>query len=278
MRRSFPVLLLALLGGASCVSPLQQYVTFGHAPVWPTQVAGDVGDIVTFEIRPEVAAGTTWSLHCGGRVRFVEAPTSSSLDWTASPHAVRLETVISPWDPRLPDVHTSREWLWYSMREEGESSPLDRELPIHRVAYRELAPVTVASTFAPDKETPELSMTEQGGRVIAHYRTGTRPGVPRQPFVEAMLLESGNKTILYAEVHTDVGTTPKEPTGYDVALSYDKSRVRSEAEIVVVGWLGNDDYWKPFTVVRSRAGAASSIPEIPPEIPKPAAPSHSGAS
>jgi hypothetical protein len=85
-----------------------------------------------------------------------------------------------------------------------------------------------------------------------------------------MLLESGNKTILYAEVHTDVGTTPKEPTGYDVTLSYDKSRVRSEAEIVVVGWLGNDDYWKPFTVLRHRSGTGPSIPEIP----KPVAPAH----
>jgi hypothetical protein len=241
-------------------------------------VSGDVGDIVTFELRPEVAAGTMWSLHCEGRVRFADAPTSSSLDWTANPHAVRLEAIISPWDPRPPDEHTSRNWLFYSMRDEGESSPLDRELPIRRVAYRELAPVTVASTFAPDRKKPELSVSEKGGRVIAQYWTGARPGAPHQPIVEAMLLESGNKTILYAEVHTDVGTTPKEPTGYDVALSYDKSRVRSEAEIVVVGWLGNDDYWQPFTVLRHRAGAAPSIPEIPPEIPKPAAPSHPDAS
>jgi hypothetical protein len=257
----------------ACVSPLQQYVAFGHAPVWPASVPGEVGDLVTFELRPEVHAGSMWSLECRQRVRFADSPTSSSLDWTASPHAVRLETIISPWDPLPPSNETSRGWLSYSMREEGESSVLDRELPIRRVAFRELGPVTVAAVFSPGAEKSGLSVSEQGGRVVVHYRTETQKGVPHQPAVEAMLLESGNRTILYAEVRTNYGTEPKEPIAYEVTLSYDKARVSAPAEIVVAAWHGNGDYWRPFTVVRNRGSGGSSIPEIPaPSPPKNDAP------
>jgi hypothetical protein len=268
MRRPFLILLLmALGGGASCVSPLHQYLAFGRAPVWPAAIPGEVGDVVAFQIRPEVATGSVWSLECRGRVRFADSPETSSLDWTASPHAVRLETIISPWDPLPPNVHTSRDWLSYGMREEGESSVLDRELPIHRVAYREMGPVTVASTFAPSTEKPGVSVSEQGNRVIVHYRTETHPGVARQPAVDAMLLESGNRTILYAEVRMNFGNVPKESIGYDVALSYDKARVSAPAEIIVAAWHGDGDYWKPFTVVRRGGSAGSSIPEIPKPTP-----------
>jgi hypothetical protein len=267
MRRPVLLFLATFVGAASCATPLQQYVAFGRAPVWPAQVPGEVGDIVAFQLRPEVAAGSMWSLECRGRVRFAESPETSSLDWTASPHAIRLETIVSPWDPLPPEVHTSRDWLWYSMREEGESSALDQELPVRRVAYREIGPVTVASIFAPSSGTPEVSVSEQGHRVTVHYRTETQRGVPQQPIVDAMLLESGNRTILYAEVHMNFGTVPKEPIGYDVTLSYDKARVSTPAEIVVVAWHGDGDYSKPFKVIRHGASAASSIPEIPEPTP-----------
>jgi hypothetical protein len=264
---------MALAGAASSASPLQQYVAFGHAPVWPAAVSAEVGDVVAFQLRPEVATGSMWSLECRGRVRFADSPETSSLDWTASPHAVRLETIVSPWDPLPPDEHTSRDWLRYSMREEGESSALERELPFRRVAYREIGPVTVASTLAPSAEKHELSVSEQGHRVTVHYRTETHPGVPRLPTVDAMLLESGNRTILYAEVRTNFGTEPKEPIGYDVALSYDKARVTAPVEVVLVAWQANGDYWKPFTVDRRGGSADSSIPEIPkPTPPKNGAP------
>jgi hypothetical protein len=273
MRRAIQLFLVALAGGASCVSPLQQYVAFGRAPVWPAQISGEVGDIVTFEVRPEVAAGTQWSLECWGRVRFADEPTSSSLDWTATPRAVRLETIVSPWEPLPPEVHTSRNWLSYSMREEGESSLLDRELPIRRVAFKELAPVTVDVVLAPGTAKPELSMSERGSRALVHYRTGTRLGKAHRPTVDAMLLESGNRNILYAEVHANFGIEPKEPIGYEVTLSYDKARASGPVEIVVAAWNGDGDYVKPFTVLRQGGVAASSIPPIPaPTPPKTGAP------
>ena len=267
MRRPIQLLLAVFVGCASCVSPLQQYVAFGHAPVWPAQVPGEVGDVVAFEVRPGVTAGTQWSLECRGRVRFADEPTSSSLDWTANPRAVRLEAIVSPWEPLPPDDRTSRNWLSYGMREEGESSFLDRELPIRRVAYKELAPVTVDAVLAPGTAKPELSVSERGSRAIVHYRTGTRPGTAKRPTVEAMLLESGNRTILYAEVITNFGIEPKEPIGYEVTLSYDKARASRPVEIIVAAWNGDGDYVKPFTVIRQGGATSSSIPPIPPPTP-----------
>ncbi len=234
----------------SCVSYLQQYTAFGNAPVYPDMVSAEVGDLVEFEVRPAVPAGSEWSLQCKGRVRFVDQPTSTSLDWTASPRAVKLETLVSPWDPSPPREHTSRQWLWYAMRDQGESSLLDRELPFHRVAFHEIGPVTFAATYALGGDEPTLTVNSQGERVVVTYRTPTDKGTPVAPIIDAMLLESGGRTILYAEVRTDFGDLPREPVGYDVTLSYAKARVAGPVEIVVAGWTGHGEYWSPFTVTR----------------------------
>jgi hypothetical protein len=240
----------ALVGFVSCVSTVKEYTAFGDAPVHPSVVSGEVGDLVTFEVRPAVSPGSQWSLECYGRVRFANQPTSTSLDWMASPHAVRMETVVSPWDPLPPSLHSSRRWLSYGLRDEGESDMLDRELPIHRVEFKEIAPVTFAATYKIGGDSPTLTVADAGERVVATYRTPTEKGVPQAPKIAAMLLESGNRTILYAEVRTDFSAVPREPMGYDVTLSYAKARVTGPVEVVVVGWVGHDDYWRPFTVTR----------------------------
>lgn len=240
----------ALVGSVSCVSAVKEYSAFGEAPVYPEHVSAEVGDLVPFEVRPAVPVGSEWSLLCWGRVRFAEKTDSSALDWSANPHAVRLETIVSPWDPLPPSEHTSRRWLSYGLLMEGESSVFDRELPFHRVAYKEIGPVTFAATFATGGDAPTLTVADAGERVVATYRTPTEKGVPHAPHVETMLLESGNRTILYAEVRTDFSSVPKEPVRYDVTLSYAKARVQGPVEIIVVGWTGHEDFWRPFTVTR----------------------------
>jgi hypothetical protein len=247
-----------LAGSISCVSALQEYTAFGEAPVHPEVVSAEVGDVVPFEVRPAVPPGSQWSLQCFGRVRFAEHPESSSIDWVANPHAVRLETIVSPWDPLPPSQHTSQHWLGYGLREEGESSVLDRELPFHRVEFKEIGPVTFAATFAIGGDTPKLTVADAGERIIATYRTPTDKGVPLAPHIDAMLLESGTRTILYAEVRTDFGSVPKEPMGYDVTLSYAKARVAGPVEIMVVEWIGHEDYWRPFTVTHYPEKAAKA--------------------
>lgn len=252
----------AFVGCVACVSALREYSAFGNAPLHPSLVSAEVGDLVPFEVRPAVPEGSQWSLLSNGRVRFADQPESSGLDWTASPRAVRLETIVSPWDPLPPSEHSSRGWLNYSLRDEGETLVLDRELPFHRVAFREIAPVTFAAAFALGGDAPTLTVSDRGERVVATYRTPSDKGIPHAPRVDAMLLESGNRTILYAEVRTDFGTIPREMVGYDVTLSYAKMRVGGPVEIIVVGWIGHDAYWKPFTVTR--------FPEKP--TPRPPAP------
>jgi hypothetical protein len=250
MRHHLAASVLALGGCVACVSYLQEYVAFGNAPLSPAPRSAEVGDLVPFEVRPPVPAGSMWSLQIRQRVRFTDTPEATSRDWTASPTAIHLETMVSPWDPPVGREHSSHDWLWYSLRDQGESNVLERDLPFRRVAYREIAPVTFAATFAPGAKEPELSVTERNGRIIATYRTPTEQGTPHAPRIDTMLLESGNRTILYAEVRSDFGNVAREPIGYDVTLSYDKSRVSAPAEILVVGWMGNGDYWKPFTVNR----------------------------
>jgi hypothetical protein len=255
----------ALLASGACVSPLQQYVAFGKAPVFPEAISAEVGDLVPFEVRPAVPAGSRWSLQLKGRVRFVDAPQATSMDWTATPRAIHLETLVSPWDPPPAGGHSSSQWLWYGLRDEGETSALERELPIRRVAYREIAPVTFAATFAVGGDAPTLAVSEQGERVVATYRTTSDNGVPLAPRIDTMLLESGNRTILYAEVRLDFGQVPREKVGYDVTLSYAKARVSGPVEIIVAGWTGHGDYWSPFTVTRypSKEPASGAKPAAP---------------
>ncbi|HVW27158.1 MAG TPA: hypothetical protein VHC69_17450 [Polyangiaceae bacterium] len=248
------------------MSAFHEYVIFGDASVYPPLVSAEVGDLVPFEVRPAVPAGSQWSLECRGRVRFTDQPTSTGLDWTANPRAVRLETIVSPWDPLPPSEHPSRAWLSYSLRDEGEASILDRELPFRRVAFKEIGPVTYSFSYAVGGDAPSLTVADRGERIVATYRTPADKGVPLAPRIDAMLLESGNRTILYAEVRTEFGTIPKELVGYDVTLSYAKARVTGPVEIIVVGWIGHDQYWKPFTVTRypEKAPTTRSAPSSPP--------------
>jgi hypothetical protein len=244
------IALVAGLAALSCVSYLQQYVAFGKATIHPATVKATVGDIVAFEARPPVPEGSIWSLSCHGRVRFSEHRDESSLDWAANPHAVRLETIVSPWDPPLGQVHTSQNWLTYSLREEGEVSALERDLPIAREPFREITPVTFSAAYAPGAKKPEITVGERTGRAFVRYRTETVKGVPAAPFIDAMLLETRGRTILYAEVRSNFGEVEQEPVGYEVTLSYDAGRVHAAVEIIVVGWMGQGDYSKPFTVTR----------------------------
>jgi hypothetical protein len=247
-RRFFVV--VAALATASCVSYLQQYVAFGKATLYPSSVKAAVGEVVPFEVRPPVPLESVWSLTCRGRVRFAEHPDESTIDWVASPHAVRLETVVSPWDPAPHETHTSQSWLWYSLRAEGEASPVERDLPLTREPYRELAPVTFAAAYAPGALKPEITVGERTGRAFVRYRTPTVKGIPHAPAVDAMLLETRGHSILYAEVRANFGEVEQEPVGYEVTLSYDPARAHAPVDIVVVGWMGQGDYAKPFTVTR----------------------------
>jgi hypothetical protein len=241
---------VAALSTASCMSYLQQYVAFGKAVVHPATVKAAVGDVMPFEVRPPVPAGSIWSLTCRGRVRFAEHREESSLDWAANPHAVQLETIVSPWDPERGQTHTSQTWLWYSLREEGAVSALERDLPLSREPYREITPVTFAAAYAPGAQKPEITVGERAGRAFVRYRTPTERGVPYAPSIDAMLLETRGRTVLYAEVRSNFGDVEQEPVGYEVTLSYDAGRVHSAVEIVVVGWMAHGDYSKPFTVTR----------------------------
>ncbi|HEX4335435.1 MAG TPA: hypothetical protein VH062_05945 [Polyangiaceae bacterium] len=244
------VALAVLTGCVSCVSYLQEYVAFGKAPVHPSTVPAEVGDLVEFELRPPVPAGSRWSLQTRGRVRFADAPQASSLDWTATSRAIHLQTIVSPWDPATLGAPAARQWLTYGLRDEGESSQLDRDLPVQRAPFTTAGPVTYAATFALGGDTPTLGMADAGERVVFTYRTPADQGVPLAPKIDAMLVESGKRTILYAEVRMDFGEVARERVGYDVTLSYAKARAPGPVEVIVVGWTGHGEYWSPFTVTR----------------------------
>src|SRR5262249_51533666 len=150
------------------------------------------------------------------------------------------------WDPIKPGAQTSRGWLWYSMREEGESSSFDHDLPIVRAEFKEIAPVTFSAVYSPGGEKPEITLGERLRRSEVKYRTPTLKGIPRAPTVDAKLVETDGRTILYAEVRANFGSVERERVGYEVTFSYDAARVHSAVEIVVVGWIGVEEYWKPF--------------------------------
>ena len=241
---------LTALFAVACTTNLQQHTAFGSAPVTPDPIEARVGDLVSFEVRPPVANGSNWMLECHGRARFADDPKASALEWTAQPRPLHMETIVSPWDPIPGHVRAAAQgWLWFGLRDHGESEALDRELPIRRVDYRDVAPVTFTSSFSIRPDQQKLSFTEREGRIVVTYLTPTDLGVPRAPSIDAMLVETAGKRVLYAEVKTDFGTIAKEKTGYEVTLSY-PATVAAPVEVVVVGWVGHGSYFAPFTVDR----------------------------
>jgi len=270
----------ALLLCTACASDLQQQAAFGAAPVVPARIDAHVGDVVAFQVRPPVAEGSQWLLECHGRARFANAPTSSAIEWIATPEPIRMEAVQSPWDtPPERWRASSRAWLWYGLAEHGESQPLDRELPVRRLPFREIAPVTFASTFSIAPHPSKISARRERGRILVTYATPVEPGAPRAPTVDAMLLETDGKRMLYAEVTANFGQvnpslTPPEPIGYEVTLSYDGS-VPSPIEVVVVGWIGHGSYYRAFTVDRMNLDTSTLKETAPPlgPVPRASAPS-----
>ncbi len=265
MRR---LLTATLVSCVACMTNVQQHSAFGTALVVPDAVDGHVGDVLRFELRPPVAAGTNWILECHGRTRFADDPLASAIEWTAESRPIHMETVVSPWDPIPGHVRAAaRGWLWYGLLEHGESEALDRDLPIHRLEYKQIAPVTFSSVVSLRDTKGRMAFREQSGRVYVTYLTPVDFGVPMAPSVDAMLVETGGKRVLYAEVKTDFGTMPKEKTGFEVTLSYD-ARVPAPVEVVVVGWVGHGNYYAPFTVDRllvdgPAASDASPAPAAP---------------
>jgi hypothetical protein len=242
---------------------MQQYAGFAAAPVVPDAIPAHVGDVVSFQVRPPVESGSIWSLESHGRVRFADDPTGTSLEWTASPRAIRMEAVAAPWPPVTPDDRAlSRGWLTYAMKEMGTSVALDRTLPIRLAPYREVAPVTVASTFGLHEHGPEISVAEKSGRVTVTYTTAVDTGRPLAPSVRATLLETEGRKILYAEVITNFGAVAGERIGYDVGFSYPGS-VQGPIEVVITAWVGHGSYYGPFSVRRftvpAREGPAAAV-------------------
>jgi hypothetical protein len=169
-----------------------------------------------------------------------------------------METIVSPWDPGPGRARAAAKgWLWYGLREHGEMEPLDRELPIQRLEFREIAPVTFASTYTQAEGAPRLASSSKNGRVTVTYTTPVEAGAPNAPGVNAMLLETGGKKILYAEVRTNFGTASKERLGYDVTLSYAES-AGAPVEVIVAGWIGHGDYYGPFSVTKMVVTGAAS--------------------
>jgi hypothetical protein len=270
---------VALLAVAACVTNVQQQAAFGNAPVVPDPIPAHVGDIVRFDVRPPVAPNTWWSLQCHGRVRFADDPAASSMEWAAETRPIHMETIVSPWDPGPGKARAAaRGWLWYGLREHGESEPLDKELPVQRLEFREIAPVTFGSTYTQAPGGPRISSSSRNGRVTVTYTTPVEPGVPSAPGINAMLLETGGKKILYAEVRTNFGALSKERLGYDVTLSYAES-VGAPVEVIVVGWIGHGEYYGPFSVQKLVVPSApgSDAPAGQPGPPPPAAGAPQGA-
>jgi hypothetical protein len=238
------------LACTACVTGVQQHAAFGSAPIKPAEIEAHVGDLVGFAIEPPVMGGSRWMLECHGRARFKGDPTASALEWTATPQPIWMETVVSPWDPEPGKApRRSRGWLWFGQIELGENEALDRDLPVHRLPYRNVAPVTFSSTFSPVQRPERLHAVLHEGRVYVTYATPIDYGIPRAPSVDAMLVESDGKRVLYAEVSTNFGEIPRDRIAYDVTLSY-AANVPPPVEVVVVGWIGHGTYYGSFTVDR----------------------------
>jgi hypothetical protein len=260
-----------------CVTNMQQHLAFATASVVTEHAAVRIGDVIRFDVRPPVAAGTRWTLECHGRARFAADPTSSILNWTAQSEPVRMETVQAPWDPPPGrDPASSRGWLWFGLEDHGESSALDRNLPAERLPYRELGPVTFSSVVSTSEHKTPLSARLYEGRVLVTYSTPVGVGVPLAPSVDAKLVESGGKDVLYAEVSTNFGELPKQRLGYEVTLSYAVTAA-GPVDVVVVGWIGHGPYYSPFTLDRFLVDPSKLEEQVPEHTPIRSAPPPSNA-
>jgi len=234
---------------AGCPPNVQQEAGFKDTVLLPAHFERPVGDLVRFEVRPPVARGTHWVLDAHGLARFT-GDDPSHLEWTAENKPIVVESIVAPWnqteDPRRGRIG----WLWFSVPE-GASQPLDRDLPVRPLPYRDVGPVTTSAVFSIEKrgDSP-LSFAKVGDRIVVKYQTPIDLGRPFEPRVGAMLIETVGKKVLYAEVKTNFGERAKEHIGYDVSLSYAAS-IPSPVEVVVVEWVGHGLYQGAFDVHRT---------------------------
>jgi hypothetical protein len=256
---------VALVG--ACVSTLQDRAAFKRAEIFPEKIRAGIGDVVTFELRPPVREGTRWMLETYPPVRFSRTGDRQFYDWVANGHPIHLEAIIAPWDVRVRGADSGRSsWLWFASNDESDPEPYETPLPIQRLAYKEIGPVTASSAFDNGPREPRLaaSYSEKADRIYVTYKTPVEKGTPHQPGVYPMLLESQGKKILYAEVWTDFGQLPVEPVGYRITLSY-AGAIKGPIEVVLVEWTGHGETAGPFEVHRMPiSGLGSGSHPAPP--------------
>lgn len=252
----------------ACVSTLQDRAAFKKAEIVPEKIRAGIGDIVEFELRPPVREGTRWMLETYPPVRFVRSGDRQFYDWVANGHPIHLEAIVAPWEVRMRGAESGRtSWLWFASNDESDPEPYETPLPIQRLPYKELGPVTANSAFDVGPREPRMaaSYSEKADRIYVTYKTPIEKGTPHLPGVYPMLLESQGKRILYAEVWVDFGEFPVEPVGYRVTLSYAAS-IKGPIEVVLVEWTGHGDTAGPFEVHRmpvsglGPGGAPSAAP------------------
>lgn len=264
----------ALAGG--CMSSLQDRAAFKKAEILPTKIQAAVGDVVTFEIRPPVREGTRWMLETYPPVRFARSEDRQFYDWVANGHPIHLEAIVGPWDVRMRGAESGRtSWLWFAANDEAEPEAFEEALPIQRLPYTEIAPVSASSAFDVGAREPRLaaSYSERAGRIYVTYKTPIDKGTPHLPGVYPILVETRGKRVLYAEVWTDFGQFPFERVGYRVTLSY-SADVKGPIDVVLVEWTGHGDTAGPFDVHRLKISGLPSA-EPPSEAASAGAPAPS---
>jgi len=273
--RSRPWTVLALLACTGCPTNIQQHAAFASAEIRPGKIPAAVGDVVRFEVIPDVPRGSEWLIDSHGRARFVIDQMMSHADWVAAGQAIPFEAIVSPWDPQdAYQREATRGWLWFGLKDSGANRSIDRDLPIDRLPFREIGAVTVTAAFSLAKREPRLSYQVVRDRMVVSFQTPISQGFPYAPRVKAMLLETGGKKRLYAEVWMNYGDQPKEPIGYEVTVSYPAASITDPLELVVVEWLGHGWYYGPFEVHRTViGGAAEPAAAGPAEASAPPAPS-----
>jgi hypothetical protein len=239
---------LALLS-VGCPPNVQQEAGFRDTVLMPAHLERPVGDLVQFEVRPPVARGTQWILEAHGLARFAGGD-PTRLEWTAENKPILMESIVAPWNQTEDPSRGRVGWLWFGVPE-GMTQPLDRDLPVRPLPYRDVTPVTTSATFSIEKRSDApISFARVGDRIVVKYQTPIDLGAPYEPQVGAMLIETAGKKVLYAEVKTNFGQQAKERIGYDVSLSYAAASVSGPVEVVVVEWIGHGEYHGAFDVHR----------------------------
>jgi hypothetical protein len=267
--------LCALFSG--CVSTLQDRAAFKRAEILPTKIQAGIGDVVTFELRPPVRQGTRWMLETYPPVRFARTDDRQFYDWVANGRPIHLEAIVGPWDVRMPGAESGRtSWLWFAANDEAEPEAFEVPLPIQRLPYQEIAPVSASTAFDVGSREPRLaaSYSERANRVYVTYKTAVDKGTPHLPGVYPILVETRGKKVLYTEVWTDFGQFPFERVGYRVTLSY-SADVKGPIDVVLVEWTGHGETAGPFDLHRL---TISNLPSDAPPEPNPAGSSSPPAS